>query len=164
MLKQLYLIRHAHATPADLSMKDFDRPLSASGLRDATHLGMFLSDQAIVPDAILCSPSLRTRETVEAIANQIKFEEQRINFVDDLYEPSVRQMLSVINELDDTENIVFIISHNPAITYLGEYLTGAAIGNMSPASMVTISFDIATWGEVSQGTGTFEKHILADQI
>lgn len=150
--------------PADLSMRDFDRPLSANGHRDATHIGMHLSDQQIIPDVFLCSTALRTRETAEAITNQIKFEDNRVQFQDELYEPSVREMMRIINELPSEANSVVVVSHNPAITYLGEYLSGAAIGNMSPASLVEIEFEIKDWSEIIQGSGIFKNHITADQL
>ncbi len=164
MPKKLYLIRHAHSLPADLSMRDFDRPLSPNGQRDATHVGMYLSDQQIVPDVFLCSTAVRTRETAAAITHQIKFEDNRIQFQDELYEPSVREMMRIINELPSDASSVILVSHNPAITYLGEYLSGAAIGNMAPASLVEIEFEIDDWSEIIQGSGTFKNHIIADLL
>ena len=150
--------------PADLSMRDFDRPLSANGYRDANHLGMYLNNESINPDAFLSSTALRTRETTEAIINQIKFEEKRVQYLDNLYEPAVREMLKIVNELSSDISTVIMVSHNPAITYFGEYLSGSAVGNMSPASMVVINFAVDNWSEVSQNSGSFEKHITADQV
>ncbi len=164
MLKRLFLIRHAHAVSVESGMKDIERPLSGNGLRDATHIGLYLNDRSIVPDAILSSPAIRTKETVESITNQIHFSDDSVEFIDDLYEPSIRVMARVIGEIKENVNDVLLVSHNPAITYLSEYLTGEPIGNMAPASMVEIEFDGISWSEITQGSGIFKGHIHANEI
>jgi phosphohistidine phosphatase len=62
---QLYLVRHADATPGD---PDELRPLSDEGRRQARELGEQLRDDGIAPDVVLTSPLLRARQTGEALA------------------------------------------------------------------------------------------------
>jgi phosphohistidine phosphatase SixA len=57
---RLYLVRHAEAArgePDDL------RPLTAAGRDAARALGARLAAKGVRPDAVLCSPLLRARET-----------------------------------------------------------------------------------------------------
>ncbi|MEL7147269.1 MAG: histidine phosphatase family protein [Bacteroidota bacterium] len=152
MLKKIFLIRHAEAAMPDGGMKDFDRPLTASGIRDATHLGKYLAKRDILPDVFLSSSALRTRQTSEEIALQIKYEIQKISFKDRLYEPSVRELLMEINQLGQG-NVVLMVSHNPSISYLAEYLSGEAVGNMSPGACVELDFAFDTWEAVSENSG-----------
>jgi phosphohistidine phosphatase len=62
---QLYLVRHADATPGD---PDELRPLSDEGREQARGLGERMRDDGVVPDVVLTSPLLRARETGEALA------------------------------------------------------------------------------------------------
>jgi phosphohistidine phosphatase len=62
---QLYLVRHADATPGD---PDELRPLSNEGREQARELGERLRDDGVEPDVVLTSPLVRARQTGEALA------------------------------------------------------------------------------------------------
>src|SRR4051794_27457808 len=62
---QLYLVRHAEATPGS---PDELRPLSDEGREQARELGERLGAEGVSPDVVLTSPLLRARETGEALA------------------------------------------------------------------------------------------------
>ena len=62
---QLYLVRHADATPGD---PDELRSLSDEGHEQARELGERLRAQGVAPDVVLTSPLLRARETAEVLA------------------------------------------------------------------------------------------------
>ena len=69
---ELYLLRHAHAgQPADWAGDDAERPLTAKGRRQATALGLFLTERAVAPDAIVSSPLLRALETARLVADAL---------------------------------------------------------------------------------------------
>ncbi|MGB3466150.1 MAG: histidine phosphatase family protein [Cyclobacteriaceae bacterium] len=152
MLKKIFLIRHAEASSPDGSMKDFDRPLTPAGTRDATHLGLYLAKKNLLPDVFLSSSSLRTTQTAEEIAIQLRFENKKISFKDRLYEPSVRELLAEINQISQGETAM-LVTHNPSVTYLAEYLSGDPIGNMSPGTCIEIDFAVENWNEISENTG-----------
>ena len=63
-MSRLYLLRHSKAGWALPGVRDFDRPLDASGLADAERLGLAMRAAAHVPDLTLCSNARRARETL----------------------------------------------------------------------------------------------------
>ena len=63
-MRELILLRHAHAEPATTGQSDLDRPLSPQGLAEAEAVARWLKEQGLVPDRGLCSPARRTRETL----------------------------------------------------------------------------------------------------
>ena len=71
-MRELILLRHAHAEPGAAGQADFDRPLSSQGLAEAEAAGRWLADQGLVPDRVLCSPARRTRETLEAFVSALR--------------------------------------------------------------------------------------------
>lgn len=151
MSKKIFLIRHAKAEQSPAS-EDKDRRLTAEGLHQANQQGQRLQEAEIMPELILCSPAERARTTAEEIAQRIKYDLNRIKFDEDLYEASVRTLLRVINELDENLQTVFILGHNPTISYLSEYLSRADIGNVDACGMVELKFEVGQWAEVSEGT------------
>ncbi len=60
---RLILVRHAEAAPGE---PDALRPLTSAGRDAARALGQRLATEQ--PDAVLCSPLLRARETADEIA------------------------------------------------------------------------------------------------
>ena len=78
-MRELILLRHAHADPALPGQSDMDRPLSAEGLAEAESAGRWLRDQGLVPDCVLCSPARRTRETLEAVLGIVGYVDQRLD-------------------------------------------------------------------------------------
>jgi phosphohistidine phosphatase len=152
MSKKLFLIRHAKAEESHGNQKDADRYLTPAGMHQANQQGQRLHEAEIMPDLILSSSAERARMTAEEIAQRIKYDLNRIQYEEDLYEASVRTLLRVINELDEKYQTVFILGHNPTISYLSEYLTQADIGTVDAAGMVELSFEVERWAEISEGT------------
>ncbi len=158
MTKQLLLIRHAQASESTPGQKDFDRMLTNKGIIDASHLGMYLLKKSLLPDAIFCSAAVRARITATTIAEKINFDVNKIKFEKQLYESSPRSLLELVNGFDDQWERVFIIGHNPVITYFAEYLTGNLVQNMAPGSMAAILFDLPTWKQASGGLGNVDNY------
>lgn len=78
-MRELILLRHAHAEPADTGQADLDRPLSPHGIAEAESAGRWLREQRLVPDRVLCSPARRARETLEAVLELTGYIEQRLD-------------------------------------------------------------------------------------
>ena len=68
----LALLRHAKSSWDNPALSDFDRPLNSRGQKNAPEAGMALRELGFKPDLILCSPSKRTRETLDLALPQLK--------------------------------------------------------------------------------------------
>jgi phosphohistidine phosphatase len=68
---RLFVVRHAEAAPGE---PDAQRRLTAEGHATATALAERLAEER--PDAVICSPLRRARETAEAIATAAGLEAQ----------------------------------------------------------------------------------------
>lgn len=157
-MKNIFLIRHAQAVENTGRATDLFRNLTPQGFRDATRIGRKIFEMDIQPDMIFSSHSERTRSTAELISEQIKFDSQKIEYTEDLYEASARTLFALIKNLNDEWNNVLIIGHNPSITYFSEYITHQPIGVISPAGMVHIQFDVNQWSLIDEGNGKFIKY------
>ena len=157
MSRKIYLIRHSYAEELS-DKKDIDRKLTLEGQSTVRALGRHLIKENFNPHTILCSTSVRTRETAINLVEELGMNEGVVQYMDVIYNASVRELLAVINGVSDEHKSVAIIGHNPAITFFGEYLFASAIGNIDPAGVVTIKIEKLKWGEVSQGTGVFTSY------
>ena len=74
-VRTLVVLRHSKsAYPPDTA--DVDRPLSARGQRDAAAAGHWLRDQGLIPDLVLCSIAVRTRQTWDLASDQLGWVEE----------------------------------------------------------------------------------------
>lgn len=164
MKRFLILVRHAKSHQAEPGQKDMDRELTGSGYQQASRLGRYLYLKEMIPDKILTSHARRAIDTAQLIAEQLKLDSSQIEENEELYEASVRTLLSQIHGLDPLLKSVIIIGHNPAITHLGEHLLKDEIGNLPSGSMVFLTFVNLNWDELDKGTGFLEEIKFPEQI
>jgi len=157
MSKQLFLIRHAQAEGMQSDIKDIDRILTDDGCRDAMRMGKLLSSEGHIPQLIISSTAERTRQTTRYLCEQLNFDFEKVIFTEDLYESPVRLILSTINKVSDQYSTIYIVAHNPSISYLGESLTGGLSGNMSPGAVLHLESSSDSWQEIAQNSCVLKK-------
>ncbi|MFN6944087.1 MAG: SixA phosphatase family protein [Cytophagaceae bacterium] len=153
MKKNLILVRHAKSDWSVSGQKDFDRDLNSRGYNDAPRIGRRLHDLGVQPDHIISSPAKRALITAELICEQLNFDSNNVVMEEDVYEASLRTLLSVVTSLDDNFNEVLIFGHNPGFTYFAEYLTKDEINNIPTCGAISIELEVGSWKEVSGGLG-----------
>ena len=127
---QLYLVRHADATPGD---PDELRPLSDEGREQARELGERMRDDGVVPDLVLTSPLLRARETGDALARATGATSE----ADERLAPgataeTLREAISGRGEQ------VVVVGHQPDCGRIAATLSGGEEPRFPPAGMAVI--------------------------
>ncbi|UXP32372.1 histidine phosphatase family protein [Reichenbachiella agarivorans] len=163
MSKELFLIRHAEADANNFDIRDIDRSLTPEGEIVASKVGRFMKMNEYKPEAILVSSALRTRQTAGFMVEQIDFDPSKIQEMEELYEASTRILLRVVNEINPALKSVAIVAHNPAISFLAEYLTGDIIGNVSPAGIIHLRYE-GEWSAFSQNVVEFVAYTSPKEI
>ncbi|AZQ61452.1 histidine phosphatase family protein [Flammeovirga pectinis] len=152
-MKTLLLIRHAEAENAYFGVDDKQRDLTQEGFSQALHLGKKINEGNYIPEIIFYSDAVRTTETTKLILEQIDVPEEATFVEPSFYEANVGRLLDFINQRSDEADTIALVGHNPAISFLAEYLTGEDTGNLLPAKCLVISFDLDSWALISQATG-----------
>ena len=150
-------MRHAEAGSKGSRQEDKSRELTQGGVQDSLRMGAWLLSKNAHWDLIVSSSALRAEQTASLVAEAMKIDHPRILFEDVLYDASVRQFLEYVNNMEDPYHNVLIVGHNPAISYLAEYLTKADIGDMTPGSVAIIKFEFSSWKMVGENTGVLER-------
>ncbi|ROO90951.1 phosphohistidine phosphatase [Actinocorallia herbida] len=109
MNKRLLVLRHAKAE-VGFGLADHERPLAERGLRDAAAMGAHLKKEALLPDLVLCSTALRTRQTLEGLGLDCPVSFERGIYSGDGYD--LRTLVQVTPEEVGT---LLLIGHNPAV-------------------------------------------------
>jgi phosphohistidine phosphatase len=150
-MKTLCLLRHAHSDHALPGMDDHDRLLSQRGEREAENVGAFMKEQGILPDALLSSTSVRTKDTAR-IALEVLFRggkgDVSKRFERNLYLAPPDIITDEIRDTEDRFSRLLVIGHNPGFEDLAEKLassTGEMIGKFPPAALAVFDCDIDDW-------------------
>lgn len=138
-MRELILLRHAHAEPAVAGGADIDRPLSAQGLAEAQAAGQWLARQGLVPDCVLCSTARRARETLEAVLGVIGYVEQRLEPA--IYEASAGTLAGLADEHREVDRLM-LVGHNPGFERLAALMHSGQSGDyrgMPTASIAVLA-------------------------
>ena len=147
-MTRLYVLRHAKAASSLPGMRDFDRPLEPIGRTASYKLGEKLAETGFSLDQIICSPSLRTRQTLEDITPHFP-KPVPTNFVQELYTEEWPRYLEIIRNTK-CEGSLMIVGHNPACEDVVDQLVGGGekpalrklLDGFAPGTMAVIDFEV----------------------
>lgn len=124
MKREIVILRHAHADPAEQGQPDEQRTLSDKGVEEARKVHAWLQGQNLRFDRILCSPAARTRETA-AIA--LSDASASIVYEPRIYDATPGELLALLQ--DQARETTLLVGHNPGLEQLVALLTSGDSGN-----------------------------------
>ncbi|HTL14317.1 MAG TPA: histidine phosphatase family protein [Thermomonas sp.] len=124
-MRELILLRHAHADAAAPGQDDPDRPLSATGREEARAAGDWLREHGLRPDRVLCSPARRTRETLEALG---AIGAPAPTLEPSIYEASAGTLAALADANRDAERLL-LVGHNPGLERLAALMHSGQSGD-----------------------------------
>lgn len=153
MKKTLILVRHAKSSWAEAGLSDHDRPLNERGKRDAPFMARRMAESGLTIDQIVSSPANRALTTARHYADALGIPHSDIQVAPSIYEADVRELMEVINRLDDSKNTVLLFGHNPGFSYLIQYLNGSML-HMPTNGVAQLELATPTWEGVGTGCAT----------
>lgn len=149
MAKTLILMRHGKAE-SPLAATDHDRELAQRGLHEAALAGELLAHHDI--DAILCSSSARTRQTLAATAIDAP-----THFSPKLYLADPEEILAEVSETDESAQTLLVVAHFPGLpeTVLQLDPSGPhtqAILDRFPTSAYVVLSVAGSWADLAPGS------------
>lgn len=156
----LTLLRHAKSSWGDAALKDFDRPLNERGREAAPLMGALMRREGLRPSHILCSPSLRTRQTLE-LARTAHPALGEADFQERLYHATPVLLLRAVHEAPEAARHILLVGHNPGLHQLAVWLMGSGPPakrrmleeKMPTGALAVLTFDVALWEQVRPGSG-----------
>jgi phosphohistidine phosphatase len=168
-MKRVYLLRHAKSSWKDRSLEDRDRPLAGRGRKAAKVVARHLRADGVRPDLVLCSPALRTRETLERVERG--FGDPVETKVDEaLYEASEAELLARIKSIPEEVDSVMLIGHNPGLQQLALALASEGDGlarlreKYPTAALATIDLPADRWAAIEPGSGELVGYVPPKEL
>ena len=151
-MKKLLIMRHGKSDWGAGSQRDFDRPLNERGRRDAPKIGSELKNRGLTPDLILSSPAERAKQTAEKASKSLEYKNE-IQWEESFYFGYFREILEKLNKVDDSNETVMIVGHNPTWSDLTEKLSGKYF-DMKTANVCILEFN-GSWKDLQEGKCKF---------
>ncbi|WP_308113308.1 SixA phosphatase family protein [Antribacter soli] len=146
--RRLVLLRHAKAEPPTTA-DDSLRPLALRGREQAGKVGAALAAAGLVPDLVLVSSALRTRQTWDLASGS--FGGTRgggpgvaVTVSDELYQANVRDVLALLADVHDDVRTVLVVGHEPTMAAAASFLAGPGSDDASLAQ-VRVGVPTATY-------------------
>jgi phosphohistidine phosphatase len=165
-MRTLYLLRHAKSSWDDPALPDRERPLASRGRRDAKRIGEHLRRLGITPALVLCSPAVRTQETLDLLRPALV--EVAAEVEEQLYGASSETLLERIHSVPDDVGSVLLIGHNPGLHDLALALasSGAKLERLEAkfptAALATLALE--RWSSLSPGDAKLVAYVVPKQL
>lgn len=164
-VRRLLLLRHGKALRSEPGARDFDRGLAARGVTDSEKLGAFLTRHRLLPDRVLVSPAVRTRDTWAYAARACPAAPATV-FDPRLYDAKAETIFDIIREAGDA-GAVLVVGHNPGLHELALLLIASGdVENrerlqehLPTAGLVVVDFVVKSWSKVHPQSGRLEQFI-----
>jgi phosphohistidine phosphatase len=163
MTRRLYLLRHAKSSWKNPALADHDRPLAGRGRRAAAALADHMAEHQIVPEFVLCSTALRTRETYERL--EAVLEGAPVLYERRMYAASADDLLELLRTVPDQISSVLLIGHNPGIEELGLQLARPSPerdnlqAKFPTAALATLELTSSRWYELGPGCASLIAYV-----
>jgi phosphohistidine phosphatase len=143
--RRLTLVRHANAEQ-ETDVRDFERPLSRKGHGEANEVARRLHERGLVPDLILTSAALRTRETADIFAKVLGIAPRLVQAEDSLYLAEGDHILTSIRGTGPRVAHLLVIGHNPGISATAIALAPEAVSTDLPTcGALTMTVTCRSW-------------------
>lgn len=136
---KVVFMRHGKAADLTDFDDDFERNLTTRGKAEVRHQIGILIQHEIIPDHIITSPACRAASTARIAAQHLQLNPDKIEYNSSLYMGSISDFLEAAQQ--QTENIVLIVGHNPAIEQIAAWYHPGQAHHFPTSSIVVLEFD-----------------------
>jgi len=170
-VKRLFLLRHAKTEQANKDTPaDAERALTERGRAEASVVGREMHKRGYAPDLILCSPSRRTRQTLE-LANAGLGSSAKIDYVPAIYAAGARRLLALFRGLPATVCEPLVVGHNPGfedclslLLSPGDDAADKDKDKFPTGALAVLQFDVSDWGKLAPHSGTLVDFIRPKEL
>lgn len=169
--RRVILLRHAKSAWGDPAADDFDRPLAPRGRRAAAVMGVYLRDEKLVPDLVLCSAARRARETWDGAAKAFGTA-PAVEIERALYLASGGALFDRLRRVPDRARTVLFVGHEGGVDELARHLAGAGSAELRrrlaekfpTAGLAVVALALDHWADAAAKKGTLTHFVVPKEL
>ncbi len=167
----MILLRHAKSAWDKPGVDDIDRPLAPRGRRATAAIGVYLRDEDLAPDLVLCSTALRARETWTGLA-QILARPAKVQHESKLYLATPDTLFKRARAIDDGARTILFIGHEGGVDEFARQLAGDGdralrkrLAERFPtAALAVIALTLAHWADLAPRAGALVRYVTPKEL
>ena len=147
-----------HAKAEAFAGSDEARPLAVAGRRQAAAAGDAMVAAGLVPQGVIVSSALRTRQTWDLVAGRLENAPQ-VQISEELYDASARSALDIIRLADPEIATLMVVGHEPVMSSLAFMLAGPGSAHVDqvrlgvPTATLCVLTTTASWADLDRDGG-----------
>ncbi len=149
-MKRLIVMRHAKSSWKFPELSDHERPLNKRGRRDSPRMARALAERGWVPEVVLSSDSVRTRETYARMEPELN-SEVLVAWQPEFYGGGPAEICAALRQLPGDVKTALMLGHNNGWENTVEQLCGQYV-RMTTANAVLL-----------EGKGSWKKLARAER-
>ena len=163
---KLIITRHAKSSWDSPYLNDHERPLAKRGKRASNAIGRWLAERGHIPRTVLCSTSVRTRQTWSRIERCIPGRYD-VRFESNLYHGGIRSIVKALSSVDGSP--VLILGHNPAIGYFASAVlqtrpVHSKFQKYPTAATLVCEVPVEKWKQMQLGSGQLIDFVVPREL
>jgi phosphohistidine phosphatase len=161
--RRILLLRHAKSAWG--GAEDYERPLAPRGRRAAAVMGVYLRDEGLVPDLVLCSGALRARQTWDIVATALAARPP-VEVDPQLYMVGPDRLLARLRRVPETVGTVIMVGHEGGVDDLARLIARPdrsarrrRLDEKFPtAALAVIAVAGRRWADLGKNAGRLERY------
>src|SRR5215831_14638089 len=113
-MRRLMLLRHAKSDRSDPGAPDHDRGLNPRGRESAPRIGAYMASHGLIPDLVISSTAVRTRETWKLVAAAFR-DAPKVLYDGRIYENDPEILLDLITATPSAVHALLLVGHSPSL-------------------------------------------------
>jgi phosphohistidine phosphatase len=163
-MKSLLLLRHGKSDWDADYVGDHERPVARKGRKAAAHVGAFLYKTDQVPELVLCSTALRTRQTLQIAVESGTWGPVDVEYDKTIYMAGYTQLVHRIAAIPDAVELAMLVGHEPTISLLAGQLIGEASVRFPTAAIARVDLNVRQWSQARAGIGSLMWHVIPKHL
>jgi phosphohistidine phosphatase len=165
-MRRLLLLRHAKSERLTFGGDDMARQLNDRGRHDAPTVGAYMARHGLIPERVIVSTAVRTRETWDLVAAGFP-KSPRASYDERLYDATAEAIFSVVQEGGGKATSLLLVGHNPGLHEVATLLVASGEVEMRQrlnekfptAALAVIDFALDDWAQLHPQAGRLDHFV-----
>lgn len=167
-MARITLIRHGKAEMPRIGENDFERALVQRGIQNSEEIGSFMLTHKMLPQLVLVSPAVRTRQTYEQMSANWPTT-LPVRYEDSLYNVTAGKLMGLIFEHGRDVEHIAVIGHNPSLVVLLTHFVGLVdgeknLGYFPTCCVADVGFDALKISDIDPEEGRLLSLVRARDL
>jgi phosphohistidine phosphatase len=133
-------------------------------MKNAQFMAERFMDEGPEIDLLLSSTANRAQSTMRYYQDQLAIPDTMVSLERKIYGAGVRDMMQILENIDDKHDTVMIFGHNPTFSDLSSYLDANFNDYLVTCARVKVELDIDSWKEIHSNCGKVKEHVFPKQF